>query len=98
VGRISRGLAASIVLVLLATGTALSAVKVTIAGDPRSVPLITRLAEAYAALDKSFSAEVSTYSCTLGVYKAADGEADIGVSTQNGLEANLPRGGVNTVI
>ena len=72
--------------------------KVTIAGDPCSVPLIAKLAKAYSDKNRTFSAEVTTLSCTLGVYKAADGEADIGVSTQNGLDENLPKGAVNRVI
>lgn len=72
--------------------------KVTIAGDPCSVPLIAKLAQAFSEKNKDFSAEVSSFSCTLGVYKAADGEAHIGVSTQNGLYDNLPRGAVNRVV
>ena len=71
---------------------------ITIAGDPCSVPLATKLAEAYRLQNKGFEAEVSTFSCTLGVFKAADGEVDLGVSTQNGLSSNLPKGAVNTVI
>lgn len=72
--------------------------QVRIAGDPCSVPLISALAEAYSRTDAGFSAEVTTVSCTLGVFKAADGEFDIGVSTQNGLSQNLPRGAANRVI
>lgn len=71
---------------------------VTIAGDPCSVPLISKLAQAYSARNRDFKAEVSSFSCTLGVYKAADGEFDIGVSTQNGLSSNPPKGAVNTVV
>lgn len=72
--------------------------KVTIAGDPCSIPLVMKLAEAYSAKDKEFKAEVSTFACTLGVYKAAAGDFDLGVSTQNGLSANLPKGAVNKVV
>lgn len=71
---------------------------IKIAGDPCSVPLISKLVEGYAKKNKDFKAEVSAFSCTLGVYKAAEGEFDIGVSTQNGLSSNLPKGAVNTVI
>lgn len=71
---------------------------VTIAGDPCSAPLIQKLAEAYARNHRDFKAEVSTFSCTLGVYKAAKGEFEIGVSTQNGLTSNLPKGAVNRVV
>lgn len=72
--------------------------KVTIAGDPCSVPLITKLAEGFSARNKDFKAEVSTFSCTLGVDKAAKGEFDIGVSTQNGLDLDLLKGATNSVI
>ncbi len=71
---------------------------ITIAGDPCSLPLAAKLAEAYAKKRKGFSTEASTVSCTLGVFKAAYGEVNIGVSTQNGLTSNLPKGAVNTVI
>lgn len=77
---------------------ALAGSAVTIAGDPCSVPLIKKLAEAYAAKHRDFKAEVSTFSCTLGVYKAAKGEFDMGVSTQNGLTSNLPKGATNRVV
>jgi len=75
-----------------------AAVTVTIAGDPCSVPLIKKLAEAYTLKHSDFKAEISIFSCTLGVYKAAKGDFEIGVSTQNGLDSNLPRGAVNRVI
>ncbi|MBI5587328.1 MAG: substrate-binding domain-containing protein [Deltaproteobacteria bacterium] len=71
---------------------------VTIAADPCSAPLIQKLAEAYTLKHRDFKAEVSTFSCTLGVYKAAKGEFEIGVSTQNGLTSNLPKGAVNRVV
>lgn len=71
---------------------------ITIAADPCSVPLARALAEAYSKKTKGFKAEVSSFACTLGVYKAAKGEFDIGVSTQNGLSSNLPKGAVNRVI
>lgn len=72
--------------------------KVTIAGDPCSIPLIARLAEAYSKTHKDFKVEITNFGCTLGVYNAANGEFDLGVSTQNGLSSNLPKGAVNNVI
>lgn len=71
---------------------------VTIAGDPCSIPLITKLSEGYVKKNKDFKVEVSTFACTYGVYKAASGEFEVGVSTQNGLSSNLPKGANNTVI
>lgn len=86
------------VLAVFSTSALADVKTITIAGDPCSVPLITKLAEAYASKNKEFKAEVSSFSCTLGVYKAANGEADMGVSTQNGLGSNLPKGAVNKVV
>ena len=71
---------------------------VTITGDPCSLPLAMKLAEAYAKKDKSFSAEAKQVSCMLGVYQAANGDSEIGVSTQNGLSSNLPKKGRNFVL
>lgn len=93
-----KGLILTTAFLTFVAGRAAAEDKVTIAGDPCSSPLISKLAEAYAAKRKGFKAEISTFSCTLGVYKAANGEFEIGVSTQNGLSANLPKGAVNTVI
>lgn len=84
--------------VILAAKPSAAAERITVAGDPCSVPLMAKLAEAYSQNNREFKAEVSTYSCTLGVYNAASGQFDIGVSTQNGLTSNLPKGAKNTVI
>lgn len=92
-----RLIAPAAMLTALILSASAAQAKVTIAGDPCSVPLIAELAKAYSEKHKDFSAEVSSFSCTLGVYKAADGEAQIGVSTQNGLYGNLPKGAVNRV-
>lgn len=88
----------AISLLSLVPAGALASGSITVAGDPCSVPLISKLAEAYALKNNSFKAEVSTFSCTLGVFKAAEGQVDMGVSTQNGLSSNLPKGSVNNVI
>ena len=71
---------------------------ISMMGDPCSLPLAEKLLEAYSARNKEFKVEVSTVGCMMGVYRAANDQADIGVSTQNGLNANLPRGASNTVI
>lgn len=87
-----------LVLSLLLVPALSGAETLKIAGDPCSVPLISALVDAYSKKTKDLKAEVSSFSCTLGVYKTADGEFDIGVSTQNGLSSNLPRGAVNHVL
>lgn len=88
----------ALICTILLAGPSPAVEKITVAGDPCSVPLMAKLAEAYSHKNKEFKAEVSTFSCTLGVYNAASGEFDIGVSTQNGLASNLPKGAKNTVI
>lgn len=93
----NRVFAAVAAMFFLNAGSTLAA-NVTISGDPCSTPLITKLAEAYSAKNREFKAEVSNFSCTLGVYKAANGEFNVGVSTQNGLTSNLPKGAHNKVI
>jgi phosphate transport system substrate-binding protein len=79
-------------------GSALAAGSITIAGDPCSLPLAMKLADAYSRKDKTFKAEKKQVGCMLGVYQAANGDADIGVSTQNGLTSNLPRDGKNMIL
>ena len=71
---------------------------ISLMGDPCSLPLAEKLVEAYSAGNKEFKVEMTTVGCMMGVYNAANEQADIGVSTQNGLSSNLPRGAVNTVI
>ncbi|MDH4227395.1 MAG: substrate-binding domain-containing protein [Deltaproteobacteria bacterium] len=71
---------------------------VTISGDPCSLPLAKALAEEFVKMKKGVNFAYDPSSCTLGVYKASEGKADIGVSTQNGLSENLPKDAVTTVI
>lgn len=73
--------------------------KVHIGGDPCSLPLMKKLVEAYVKTkNKDFKAEFSTVGCMMGVYMAANEQFDIGVSTQNGLQSNLPKGAGLSVI
>jgi len=87
-----------VALFCLFAGSAVAGNMLTLAGDPCSIPLARKLAEAYSARNAAFMVELQTFSCTQGVYKAASGKVDIGVSTHNGLSSNLPKGGFNTVI
>ena len=91
-------LSAAVALYCLAAGPAVAGNMLTLAGDPCSVPLAQKLAEAYSAKNPDFKIELQTFGCTQGVYKASSGKVDIGVSTQNGLSSNTPKGGFNTVI
>jgi len=91
-------LSSAIALVCISAGSAIAGNMLTLAGDPCSVPLAQKLAEAYSQKNKAFKIELQTFGCTQGVYKASSGKVDIGVSTQNGLSSNTPKGGYNTVI
>lgn len=96
--RIMRLLSGAAVLLCLSAAPAAAGNTLTLAGDPCSVPLAAKLAEAYSTRNADFRVEIQTFGCTQGVYKASSGKVDIGVSTQNGLSSNTPRGGFNTVI
>src|SRR3989338_6830987 len=67
---------------------------ISVAGDPCTVPVMEKLAEAFAIkYDTYFS--LASGPCMSGVKKVADGEVMIGVSTQN---IEPPEGCSNTVI
>lgn len=87
-----------IAVLALSPSTVFALAPLTIAGDPCSLPLVMKLAEAYSKRDKSFKAEAKQVGCMMGVYQAANGEAEIGVSTQNGLTSNLPKKGKNHIL
>lgn len=70
---------------------------VTIMGDPCTVPLAKKLGEAFTKKTGK-SVEVEGASCGAGIYKASQGNADIGVSTHEVVLTYLPAGTVNTVI
>ena len=95
---IMRLLSGVVALYCISAGTATAGNMLTLAGDPCSVPLAQKLAEAYSIKNPTFKVEIQTFGCTQGVYKASSGKVDIGVSTQNGLASNTPKGGFNTVI
>lgn len=96
--RIIQLLTGAIAALCISAGSAVAGNMLTLAGDPCSVPLAQKLAEAYSNNNKDFKVELQTFGCTQGVYKASSGKVDIGVSTQNGLSSNTPKGGYNTVI
>ncbi|OHB90881.1 MAG: hypothetical protein A3E19_01300 [Planctomycetes bacterium RIFCSPHIGHO2_12_FULL_52_36] len=68
---------------------------ISVAGDPCTVPVMEKLAEAFARKDDTYFS-LASGPCMSGVKKVADGEVMIGVSTQNMAEP--PEGCSNTVI
>ena len=80
-------------MALLTASPLFAAEKITIAGDPCSLPLIQKVVEAYKEkIDNKLEVEFTKVGCMMGVYQAANQKYDIGVSTQNGLSTNLPKG------
>ena len=76
---------------------AIAAESITIAGDPCTVPLAKKLGAAFTKKTGK-SVEVDGAACASGIYKASQGDVDIGVSTHEVVLAYLPAGTVNTVI
>lgn len=58
---------------------------ISVAGDPCTVPVMERLAEAFARQTYTYFS-ITSGPCMSGVKRVADGEVEIGVSTQNMAE------------
>lgn len=82
---------------MLIAGTGLAGETITVAGDPCSVPLAKKMGDAFTK-KTGISVDISSFSCQIGINKATEGEANIGVSTKNQLSDIIPDGAVNTVI
>ena len=83
-------------LIMCAQG-AMAGGAITIAGDPCTVPLAKKLGEAFTRKTGK-SVEIDGAACGSGIYKASQGDVDIGVSTHEVVLSYLPAGTVNTVI
>ena len=70
---------------------------ITIAGDPCTMPLAKKLGAAFSKKTGKV-VEFDGASCASGIYKASQGDVNIGVSTHEVVLAYLPEGTVNTVI
>lgn len=68
-----------------------------IAGDPCTIPLAERLGEEFMK-KTGIKVEISAGSCANGIYKASEGEVDIGVSTHEVDLGLLPSGTTNRII
>ena len=66
---------------------------ISILGDPCTAPLAKKLAEAFTKKTGK-NVEVEGASCGSGIYKASQGNADIGVSTHEVVLTYLPAGTV----
>jgi len=88
---------ATLVFSIMHVQGAMAAEAITIAGDPCTAPLAQKLGEAFTKkTGKEVKVEASA--CAAGIYKASQGDVNIGVSTHEVVLAYLPAGTVNTVI
>ena len=70
---------------------------ISILGDPCTAPLAKKLGEAFTKKTGK-NVTVEAEACAAGIYKASQGDVDIGVSTHEVVLSYLPEGTVNTVI
>ena len=70
---------------------------ISILGDPCTAPLAKKLGEAFTKKTGK-NVKVEAEACAAGIYKASQGDVDIGVSTHEVVLSYLPEGTVNTVI
>lgn len=89
--------AAIVLFSTVSARNAMAAEAITIAGDPCTVPLAKRLGAAFAKKTGK-TVQVEGAACASGIYKASQGDVNIGVSTHEVVLAYLPEGTVNTVI
>lgn len=88
---------ATLVFSIMHAQGAMAAEAITIAGDPCTAPLAQKLGEAFTK-KTGIEVKVETSACAAGIYKASQGDVNIGVSTHEVVLAYLPAGTVNTVI
>ncbi len=88
---------ATLLFSMIGVRSAMAVEVVTIAGDPCTAPLAQKLGEAFTKKTGK-EVKIDTASCASGIYKASQGDVNIGVSTHEVVLAYLPDGTVNTVI
>lgn len=89
--------AAALVFSMMCVKGVMAAETVAIVGDPCTVLLAEKLGKAFTKKTGK-SVKVETESCASGIYRASQGEVNIGVSAHEVVLASLPEGTVNTVI
>lgn len=87
----------AVLLSLVSVRNSVAAEAITLAGDPCTVPLAKKLGAAFAKKTGK-RVEIDGAACASGIYKASQGDVDIGVSTHEVVLGYLPEGTVNTVI
>lgn len=75
----------------------MAAEPISVLGDPCTAPLARKLGEAFTRKTGK-SVNVEAAACAAGIYKASQGEVNVGVSTHEVVLSYLPEGTANTVI
>jgi len=88
---------AALAFSIMGAQAAMAEEAISILGDPCTAPLAKKLGEAFTKkTGKNVKVEASA--CAAGIYKASQGEVNIGVSTHEVVLSYLPEGTANTVI
>src|SRR3989338_2012134 len=89
--------AATLAFSIMGTQSALAEEAISILGDPCTAPLAKKLGEAFTKKTGK-NVKVEAEACAAGIYKASQGDVNVGVSTHEVVLSYLPEGTVNTVI
>lgn len=90
-------LIATLSLSIMGAQSAMASEAISILGDPCTAPLAKKLGEAFTKKTGK-NVNVEAEACAAGIYKASQGDVNIGVSTHEVVLSYLPEGTVNTVI
>lgn len=98
-GRIMKKLAfaATLAFSIIGVQSAMADEAISVLGDPCTAPLAKKLGEAFTKKTGK-NVKVEAEACAAGIYKASQGEVNVGVSTHEVVLSYLPEGTVNTII
>ena len=88
---------ATLALSITSVQNVMAAEAISVLGDPCTAPLARKLGEAFTKKTGK-AVKVEAQACAAGIYKASQGEVNVGVSTHEVVLSYLPDGTVNTVI
>jgi len=88
---------AALALSITSVQNVMAAEAISVLGDPCTAPLAKKLGEAFTKKTGK-AVKVEAQACAAGIYKASQGEVNVGVSTHEVVLSYLPDGTVNTVI
>jgi len=88
---------ATLAFSMMGAQSAIAGEAISVLGDPCTAPLARKLGDAFTKMTgKNVTVEASA--CAAGIYKASQGEVNVGVSTHEVVLSYLPEGTANTVI